>query len=1243
MATKEELKKRPLLQKLADAILPGGQFRDTKPAVKPQPLKPTPTPVDVRSLYIKQQSAAPINKAIASAPGPIVQTAKGIGGMINTLSPVMQIANAPKEEAAASRKAFAIEALQGRSQNTVTPEELKLADNYNRRLFNITAGVIEPLKVLGGIGKATKLAEGVRKIDNAGIMSIQDEVASTKIYNIFQELDTAQAGKRLHTEDGVSMAQKSTFPDWVPSELRSRSLFDSVSKHINEDTVPTKAAEKRLYNIVSDKISEAAGAPVSKVSNLGTAKELPSLAEEAKKYKTTAPSTLGKPSAVAQGEGSIVPSQQLDTPLGTQNLAQQSQGISPTLGTPPLAKLDLDKTLSRGYTEGPTIVNTSKQLKEPTSIVRRVVDKLRQAGTGLTEYVQDMDVRVRQLQEKAGAIVDEASDPYLKMTLYPGRVGAKINAGKEKAQAIIDELTQSGLTKETLSDYLVARHAPERNAAIGEKAAGITTAEAQAKLAALEASPSGTRLKAIANKAQELNNTTLDLLHNAGVISSDLLKTLRTKYKNHVPLNRIFEETDDIGSALSGKGFDVRSTGIKAAKGSERDVSDVLTNIITNYEQAVLRSEKNIVDNATLTFVRKNKDILSDVMEEVKPRSVGVDFAGKPLMESTNDPTIVQMFENGKRVWIKVKDPQLAIALKGVGKEKLPALLRGVASFTRFYSGLATRFNPEFALPNKIRDLQETIVYLSSQPGVGFKGAARTATRDPGSMKDIIDSLRGLDTEGTRLYKEMQDLGGTTGGLGLSSRQQVELSVKRLEKLANSKTKRIASNLVEYVDDFNTIFEDSTRLSVYKQAIASGMSKDRAAAMAKEASINFNRMGRGGPLINALYMFSNASIQGSTKMIKSLKNPKVLGATVATVAGAVGAVNEWNDMLDPNWRDKVSKYDRQGGLPIMLPSTDGDVHYITIPVSWGIKPIKMMSDYAYDAAAGKGFDAKEAIGSLLGAVANSYNPVGGTDFVSAISPTVLDVPVEIGRNQQWSGSKIRPDYDKNAPKDIQYFSSLGETKTGQGAISISEILKDKLNVKVSPADIKYAYDQYIGGAGRFIGKIGNILGGTATGKTPPLDEFPLLSRFYKERTAEEVGTGAGGRPEEIKSLLEEQSRERFRLKNEAMKEYNRLKEMSFIDKGKANTEGEKIQQQNPELFKKIREIATEDKKSLNYQDKLIGQLGVENGERAEYILAETDKLQTREEKNAYIEDLRSKGLVSNDVMEGIRKLIELKK
>lgn len=851
------------------------------------------------------------------------------------------------------------------------------------------------------------------------------------------------------------------------------------------------------------------------------------------------------------------------------------------------------------YKETPETANaieqTAKRNNEPPGTVRKVLNKVGETKTKLIEYVQNEQERVRQLVSKKGVKVDDVSDPYLKATLYPGRVAEKIKQGNDEAEGLIKDMkkvadefkTDLAGIREEVNNYLYFRHAPERNAALGDNAAGITTDIAEQSLKALGDRPHGEKVKQLADRAQKLNEQVLDLLHNSEVITDDTFDTLRNKYKNHVPLNRLFDETEDVGSVISGKGFDVRSTGIKRAKGSEREVDDILENIIINYQQAVVRSEKNIVDQATLAFVRNNEDLFGKLFQVTHPKPIGEGFGGQILREKTQDPRILQLFEKGKPTWIKINDLNLAIAFRAVGKEKLGGLMNAVASFTRFYSGLATRFNPEFAGPNKLRDLQETAVYLASQKKVGFAGATKTVARDLAQQntKAVLDYIRKADTEGARLYKELKELGGTTGGFGLSTKESVSMNIEQLEKLANSKTRRVADNLVRYVDYWNTVFEDSTRLSVYRQGLKQGLSKERAAFLAKEASINFNRMGKGGPVINALYMFSNASIQGSTKMIRALRNPKVLGATVLTVGTSVAAVHQWNDKVDPEWRDKVTKWDRLNGLTIALPTPDGEgIKYMTIPVSWGLKPIKVMTEYVLESLNGNGFDVKKFAENIGTSILEAYNPTGGTDLWSALTPTALDLPSEIARNQSWSGSKIRPDFDKDAPDDIQYFESLRDTKTGQTAISITEMLQSTADISMSPANLKYAFEGYVGGAGRAISKTVNTITGILGNEPAPIDEYPFISRFYRERSQEEVEQG-GGLPEkteeEIDTILQDQDRTKFKTKERIKPIYEKVQ--GLLGNGKDDQAQEIVDGLSDDDYEIYKNLKTSDKRNKTTQ------------------------------------------------------------
>jgi hypothetical protein len=472
--------------------------------------------------------------------------------------------------------------------------------------------------------------------------------------------------------------------------------------------------------------------------------------------------------------------------------------------------------------------------------------------------------------------------------------------------------------------------------------------------------------------------------------------------------------------------------------------------------------------------------------------------------------------ENGKPVYLRIKDEKLAQAFKGIGNEKLPPVLSFISGFTRMYSGLATRFNPEFAFSNKLRDLQEMSIYMSSQKGIGFSGAGKTVTRDIFSIKDVVDFKRGGNSEGAKLYKQMMEDGGTTGGQALSTRKQLEIDLDAIRKLNRGGKFNMRANgkkIIDAFDSWNEVFEDSTRLSTYKTALDKGMSREQAAIIAKNATLNFNKKGTGGPVINGMYMFANASIQGSTKLLKSMKDPKTAAAVVTAVTASVAATNSWNDSVDPEWRKKVSEWDRNSNLVVMLPGGGAGAKYMTIPVSWGIKPIKVMADYGMDALAGKADQntGLDVAGKVMSSLWNAYNPVGGTDLTSAAVPSFLDIPVEVARNQKWSGSAMRPDAKEGVPASEAFFQNKEGVPSDKSKIfgvlrQGTKFLADKSGgqIEINPANLKYALDGYLSGLGKFGTGIAETGIAAKKGELPQASDTPFTRRFYKTQTEEQV-------------------------------------------------------------------------------------------------------------------------------------------
>ena len=352
-----------------------------------------------------------------------------------------------------------------------------------------------------------------------------------------------------------------------------------------------------------------------------------------------------------------------------------------------------------------------------------------------------------------------------------------------------------------------------------------------------------------------MNKKTLDVLLDGEVISKETYENLRKMYPNHIPLNRVLgEESTD---AFIGSGFSVKNTGLKRAKGSELAVEPVQENIAYNLEQAIIRAEKNKVTQTIENLFEMNKDKLKDVMAIRDAKVIGKTHEGIPIFEKPNDITTLQYYKDGKKKLIEFDDVRLKEAFDGMTQDRMGDILRVASAVTRMMSAMATRFSATFGIGNEFRDVGEAVVAASAD-GLGNQVLKNT----PKSIKAVTDYVMGKSTKGAKLYEEMKRIGGTTGGLALSTKGKVKTNLKKLYELndvtktdALSKTKRGAEKLLNSVinglDAYNTILEDSTRLSVYKAYRDAGYSKRKAAFAAKTATINFNKKGKSTAFLRA--------------------------------------------------------------------------------------------------------------------------------------------------------------------------------------------------------------------------------------------------------------------------------------------------------------------------------------------------------------------------------------------------------
>jgi len=655
--------------------------------------------------------------------------------------------------------------------------------------------------------------------------------------------------------------------------------------------------------------------------------------------------------------------------------------------------------------------------------------------------------------------------------------------------------------KKQVYDYLVTKHAPYYNKQHGEKAAKFTTEEAAKRMEEIKNLPHSKKIEELAGKIKSFNDDTLSLMHSRGasyaLIDEDEMKFLKNTYPEHVPLYRI-QEGEDIIEAVSGRGLGVSGSGLKRAKGSELDIEDILQNVYVARERVIQRLEKNIVDNATYDAVLDTMRSFpeQDLFEIVSAKAKGKAFDDTIITNKNDlirDPSILPLRRYGKDDYIKIKDPHMAVALRGVSREKINGFVKAMSVIPHYYASLATRYNIDFMLSNKLRDLPEALVTMAASNKSTKKSVLKAITTDTKSIWDIRNWTKGKMTDGAKAYQEMRSLGGFTGGGHYGTTQQVIKDFKKIIKENRNTPTALFSKVIEPINKLNQYFEDSTKLTVFKRLKELNVPPAKAASIAKEAGLDFDKMGTWGSTINSIWMFSNASVQGSVRTIKALsKNPKVLLGTVTAIGTSVWGVGEFNDNIDPDWRNKVSDWDKLNGLNVML---NDEGYYISIPSPYSLKPIKVLWDKLYDLSHKENIDVAEASSDIMSSIVEGYAPLSGSDIGQALTPTAIRLPADLRANKSYTGFKIARDEDKYAPESIKYYPGLGKSIQGRSLIKWTKKLSEATGkrIEINPAQVNYVLENIKGGAGRIPFKAVEAVKAIAK----PDEEHPVLNVLSK--------------------------------------------------------------------------------------------------------------------------------------------------
>lgn len=654
----------------------------------------------------------------------------------------------------------------------------------------------------------------------------------------------------------------------------------------------------------------------------------------------------------------------------------------------------------------------------------------------LIRKFQDKFIDVFRLQDAVTAARGDLSqDQDFRMAeeLFYGRAADKIEKLEGKLGDITSGMKEAGITMDQFDEYLYARHAKERNAMLRERdgvedGSGMTDADADAILESYEKEfgdmigpDQKSSIQNLHDLVMEITAENRALAVEAGLISQEEADRQAAEQPNYVPLQgfAVDESGAQTGSSYvsGGQGFNVRGKEGKRAKGRRSKAANPLAQLVTNSATLRIRAERNMALQKLHNLVadNPNPDVWTVLGPGQKPdptRSVGVKI-------------------NGEEHFIQFSHPDHVKSLKEMGVEDIGLFGRFLQGANNWLRRSFTTLNPEFVLTNFSRDIQSAVLNAIAEtdmPGGQVSGRSdmvqKMVKRVPQTLKALMqEEVRGKDSALSQYYAEFKEDGGKTGWAYAKSLSERKAEIENSLRGSEFKGKGFL-NLLEGVND---AVENSIRLASYIEAREAGVTREKAAQLAKNITVNFNKSGELGPVLNNLFLFFNASVQGSARTVRSLKSPKVQKALglMALSAGMLDMANRGMSGEDPEdgvlWYDKISPYKKERSIIIMTGTGPDD--YIAIPLPYGFGAFWNVGTAMSNVANGA-MSPDEALAFAGRSVVTNFSPVqlGESDnpdvnAVRAITPTVLTPLLDRAVNESYYGGKVyREQFPGSTPK-----------------------------------------------------------------------------------------------------------------------------------------------------------------------------------------------------------------------------------
>lgn len=642
---------------------------------------------------------------------------------------------------------------------------------------------------------------------------------------------------------------------------------------------------------------------------------------------------------------------------------------------------------------------------------------------------------------------------------------------------------EEGGALQDLSLFLISKRSLELS--LRDIKSGISMTDAKQTIVDVKKAHPGIDFEKVSEDLYKYQDALMNYAMESGLIEEKAIAAMRQANKNYVPFFRVMEELQSRG--FMGRGFGNISKITKRIKGSDREIINPLESIVKNTYAIINAAERNAVAISMINLSKMHYELgrmFEKLPKPLAPVQVNVGEVmeaafGKlgvamlpPEIQSAFDEKVVTIFKpsffspkgeltvlvGGKPQSFKV-DPDIYRAMQSLDREQISTLTKILSYPAKFLRAGAT-LTIDFMVRNPARD-QITAYFYSKYGFVPVIDLARG-----------IYSLVGKDSD----YWLWRMGGGEHAAIVSMDRASISNNLEELLASKGARGMKYIKNPLEALQILSELGEAGTRLGEMKKALKKGADPVQAAYAAREVTLDFARIGSKTQSVNMLVSFWNANMQGTDKMVRSMKENPYRTILKLLIGAALPSILLYLAQKDDDKWKEIPQWQKDAFWIIIV----GDKIF-RIPKPYG--PGQIFGSLPERILESVHREDPEKIGVLFRTIAQGLNP--------GIIPTAFSPWIENLTNYSFFLDRpIISDSKEDLPAEAQYTEYTSEFSKEIGKW-----------INYSPIKIDNVIRGYFAGLGTYAtNAVDGILSGTGVTNPIPkpqakLEDMPLVKAF----------------------------------------------------------------------------------------------------------------------------------------------------